>query len=111
MESAFPWTFNGAPAAGVREERMKDRDFRPDRESGMRAYFKMALLFRAQLVLKFGFRRNTARVDDQHIGARLCQTVGEDASASAGADYAELRAKRHRRVRAKRAKASLAKYR
>src|ERR1700677_3878252 len=90
---------------------MNDRDCRPDRKSGLRAYFKVALLLRAQLVLKFGLRWNTARVDDQHIGPTLRQTVGEDAAASTGADHAEFRAKRHRPVRAERAKASLAKYR
>jgi len=90
---------------------MNESHFRPDRESGVRVYLKMALLFRAQLVLKFGLRWNTAGVDHQHVGARLRQPVGEDAAAGPGTDHAELGAKRQRPVRAERAKASLAKYR
>jgi hypothetical protein len=39
---------------------MNESHFRPGRESGMGAYLKMALLFRAELVLKFGLRWNTA---------------------------------------------------
>jgi hypothetical protein len=70
-KAAFPWAFDGAPASGIREKRMIESHFGPDRESGLRSYFGVAFLFRAELVQKFGLRWSSAGVDDQHVGARL----------------------------------------